>query len=332
MLDALRDAVRAHLVSDVPLGAFLSGGIDSSVIVALMAEATSGPVKTFSIGFDDPEHDELGKARLVAERYGTDHHEFVVRPDAVEDVLPTLVSHFGEPFADSSALPTYYVSKLASESVKVALSGDGGDETFVGYTTFRGVDLARMLEPVPGLVRRSAAALAARPPRVTSGSSNDRLVRWFKRAEDSLAGSAAAYRSKIALTSPATMTGFLADDLRSDVAHRNPFRRVEREPGDVERHGRWARALPAGQSGRLAAVGHARESGSDEHGSFARGSRTDARPRPGRDRPRTSRPHAISALAPQRPAARLRAAPSSRGSGEPAEARVHHSGEQMVPW
>jgi asparagine synthase (glutamine-hydrolysing) len=226
VLDALKDAVRAHLVSDVPLGAFLSGGIDSSVVVALMAEAQSGPVKTFSIGFDDPEHDELEKARLVASRYATDHHELVVRPDAVENVLPTLISHFGEPFADQSALPTYYVSGLAAGSVKVALSGDGGDELFVGYTTFRGVDLARMLEPIPHAIRRSAAHIAARPPRVRSGAWNDRFGRWSKRAEDSLAGPATAYRSKMAQTPLATMENLLSLGLLRDLATHDPFRRV----------------------------------------------------------------------------------------------------------
>jgi asparagine synthase (glutamine-hydrolysing) len=134
LLGALRDAVRSHLVSDVPLGAFLSGGIDSSVIVALMAEDSPRPVKTFSIGFDDPEHDELDKARLVASCFGTDHHEHVVEPATV-DVLPKLVSHFAEPFADSSALPTYHVSALAAGSVKVASRGT--EETSCSSVTRR---------------------------------------------------------------------------------------------------------------------------------------------------------------------------------------------------
>ena len=110
LLERLREAVRIRLISDVPLGAFLSGGIDSSAVVALMAEHSSMPVKTYSIGFNEPQYDELAYARLVADRYSTDHHEFVVRPDAAA-ILPTLAWHYDEPFADESALPTYYLSE-----------------------------------------------------------------------------------------------------------------------------------------------------------------------------------------------------------------------------
>jgi asparagine synthase (glutamine-hydrolysing) len=131
----LEDAVRSHMVSDVPLGAFLSGGMDSSAVVALMARAGGAPVRTFSIGFDETDFDELRYARAVARRYGTDHCEFVVKPDAL-DVLPRLAWQFDEPFADSSALPTYYVAKITREHVTVALSGDGGDETFAGYRRY----------------------------------------------------------------------------------------------------------------------------------------------------------------------------------------------------
>jgi len=131
----LDDAVRVRLVADVPLGAFLSGGVDSSTVVGLMARHTNQPVKTFSIGFHEDSYNELKYARIAARHFGTDHHEFVVTPDICE-IVDELVWHFDEPFADSSAIPTYMVSKLAREHVKVVLSGDGGDEVFAGYTRY----------------------------------------------------------------------------------------------------------------------------------------------------------------------------------------------------
>ena len=131
----LQDAVRSHLMSEVPLGAFLSGGVDSSLVVGMMARASSRPVRTFSIGFDDPQYDELEHARVVARHFGTDHHEFVVSPDAMA-IVDDLIKHFDEPFGDSSAIPTWYVSELARRHVTVVLSGDGGDELFGGYDRY----------------------------------------------------------------------------------------------------------------------------------------------------------------------------------------------------
>jgi asparagine synthase (glutamine-hydrolysing) len=131
----LTDSVRSHLVSDVPLGAFLSGGIDSSSVVALMSKLSSSPVKTFSIGFTDPKYNELQFAREIAKRYGTEHHEQVVEPESI-DLLKKLVAAYDQPFADYSAIPTYYVSKLARSHVSVVMSGDGGDELFAGYPDY----------------------------------------------------------------------------------------------------------------------------------------------------------------------------------------------------
>lgn len=128
----LRDSVSAHLMADVPFGAFLSGGIDSTAVVAMMSETLGKPVQTFAIGFEEQEYNELDYARMVARRFSTDHHEEVVRADAVS-ILPQMVRHFGEPFGDSSAIPTYFVSRLARERVTMALTGDGGDEAFLGY-------------------------------------------------------------------------------------------------------------------------------------------------------------------------------------------------------
>lgn len=151
--DLFRDAVRRRLIADVPLGAFLSGGMDSSAVVAEMAALSSAPVKTFSIGFGERDFDELTYARQVAERFGTDHHELVVEPRALE-ILPTLVRHYGEPYADSSAVPTYYVSQLTRQHVTVALNGDGGDELLAGYERHWASRMAAHLDRIPGRLRR----------------------------------------------------------------------------------------------------------------------------------------------------------------------------------
>lgn len=144
----LRESTRMRMISEVPLGAFLSGGVDSSTIVALMAEESSEPVKTFSIGFEEQDFSELKYARMVAEHVGAEYHEFIVRPNALE-ILPTLVEHYGEPYADSSAIPTYYVSKETRKHVTVALNGDGGDESFAGYERYMAMELAELYAKIP---------------------------------------------------------------------------------------------------------------------------------------------------------------------------------------
>jgi asparagine synthase (glutamine-hydrolysing) len=159
--DAVREAVRRRMVADVPLGAFLSGGVDSTAVVAAMAELSTNPVKTFSIGFEASGFDELPYARDVAERFGTDHHELVVQPDAVE-LLPKLARHYGEPFADHSAIPSFYLAEMTRRHVTVALTGDGGDEVFGGYGRYAHAAMMQRLDRVPLGLRRGAAALASR--------------------------------------------------------------------------------------------------------------------------------------------------------------------------
>ena len=143
------DAVRVRMVSDVPLGAFLSGGLDSSLVVAMMAMQSTQPVKTFSVGFTSKDFSELPYAKMVSDRYGTDHHEIVVEPD-MASVIPEFVRHYGEPFADSSALPTWYLCEYTRTGVTVALSGDGADEAFAGYRRYSHSRTARVLRGLPG--------------------------------------------------------------------------------------------------------------------------------------------------------------------------------------
>jgi asparagine synthase (glutamine-hydrolysing) len=223
---ALLDAVRSHLVSDVPVGAFLSGGIDSSAVVALMAEAAPDRVRTFSIGFADPRYSELDKARAVAQRYGTDHHELVVEPQSVE-LLPTLAAHFDEPFADSSALPTYHVSRLARRHVKVVLSGDGGDELFLGYTLFRGLKLAEKAQSLPEPLRRALAGLPRYMPRTPSPFVNDRCALLLKRVADTMAPPELAFKRKISAPGLDAVRPLLSAEFGSELAQSNPFAIVD---------------------------------------------------------------------------------------------------------
>jgi asparagine synthase (glutamine-hydrolysing) len=172
MCDRLREkfyeSVRIRLIADVPLGAFLSGGIDSSSVVASMARASSEPVRTFSIGFEESAFNELEYASMVAREYHTEHHEIVVRPDAV-DLVSRLVRHFDEPFGDSSAIPTFIVSEFAARYVKVALSGDGGDELFAGYDRFQALARLRKFDCIPQALRSCISWIADRLPYAAYG-------------------------------------------------------------------------------------------------------------------------------------------------------------------
>jgi asparagine synthase (glutamine-hydrolysing) len=152
LLNLMQESVKMHLISDVPLGVFLSGGTDSGSIVALATEISGKPVKTFSIGFEDDYHNELDNARSTANQYKTEHHEFIVRPQSI-DSIENILSYFDEPFADSSAIPTYFVSKCSKEHVTVALSGDGGDEIFGGYGNYKADKIGQYYRKLPPILK-----------------------------------------------------------------------------------------------------------------------------------------------------------------------------------
>ncbi len=173
--EAFDESVRIRMIADVPLGAFLSGGIDSSSVVASMALQSPEPIKTFSIGFEESDFNELPYARLVAQQYRTEHHEIIVKPDSIS-LIQRLIRHFDEPFGDSSAIPTFIVSEFAVQHVKVALSGDGGDELFAGYDSFLEADRLRKLDLVPQFVRRGISAIADKLPYSAYGKNYLRMI------------------------------------------------------------------------------------------------------------------------------------------------------------
>jgi len=167
--ELIKESVKIRLISEVPLGAFLSGGVDSSTIVGMMSQISDKPVKTFSIGFNEDTFDELKYARIAAKHFNTEHHEFVVTPDLVE-IVDELAWHFDEPFADPSALPTFMVSKMARDFVTVVLSGDGGDELFAGYTRYVTDKKRSGLEKLPLALRKNLLKpLSASLPHGTKG-------------------------------------------------------------------------------------------------------------------------------------------------------------------
>jgi asparagine synthase (glutamine-hydrolysing) len=180
---AVLEATRKRMIADVPLGAFLSGGIDSSAVVAAMAQLSSEPVRTFSIGFDHEGFDELPHARSIAQRFGTVHEEFEVRAEAVE-IVPRIVRHYGEPFADSSAIPSFYLSELTRRHVTVALNGDGGDESFAGYQRYVANAVAARLDLIPAPLRRATAAVGAR---LRDRGDESSLANRFRRLAGTLA-------------------------------------------------------------------------------------------------------------------------------------------------
>jgi len=181
----LEECTKIRLISDVPLGAFLSGGIDSSAVVYMMSRLSSKRVKTFSIGFEEESHSELRYAAMIAKKFNTEHREYIVRPNAIE-LLPKLVWLYNEPYADSSALPSYYVAQMTRKEVTVALNGDGGDENFGGYERFMAARYAEMLSRAPYFLRKwiLANAIKIMPEPIGQNNLSRKLKRFIMMAEE----------------------------------------------------------------------------------------------------------------------------------------------------
>ena len=221
--ELLLEATRIRMMSERPLGAFLSGGVDSSAVVAAMARSTSEPVKTFCIGFEDAAFDERAHARIVASHYGTDHYEHVVTSSAL-GVLPSLAWHYDEPFADSSAIPTFYVSQLSSQHVTVVLTGDGGDESFGGYMRYLAMAAAGRL-PVPGAIRPGLRSLSAR----LFGAGDGPRIQKAARMLDALSQPACRrYARLVSCFTPERKLGIYTNELREQVGGVDSYQLIDR--------------------------------------------------------------------------------------------------------
>ena len=234
----LAEATRIRLISDVPLGAFLSGGIDSSLVVAYMAKASPSRVKTFSVGFAEEEFNELPYARMVAKQYDTDHHEFICRADAAT-VLPQMISHFDEPMGDPSSLPTYYLSQMTRQHVTVALNGDGGDETFAGYQRYNGnVWVRRYSRLVPLALRTHLIRPSVRAARrLLSGNA---LVRRLHLLNEYSLNSANLYIGFMRIFSPEMKSALYGPVMQPSLAteaedHLRFFYQADDLPSEVDR-------------------------------------------------------------------------------------------------
>lgn len=238
ILDLLKEAVKIRLISDVPLGVFLSGGIDSSSIVGLMSEGLinqtpTAKVKTFSIGYEErfASYNELKYSRLVAKHFGTDHHEFIVKPDAV-DLLPKIIHHFDEPFADSSAISTYLVSQVARKHITVALSGIGGDEAFSGYPRYIGLQLARYYKKLPLFMRKNLLLrLTNQLPESTE--SGDIIGRFKRFIRGGILPADERYLSWVSFFDNEAYNKLFTEELKNELLISDPFK-IHKELLDKE--------------------------------------------------------------------------------------------------
>ena len=284
--EQLLEATRLRLRSDVPLGAFLSGGVDSSAIVAAMAREASGQVKTFSIGFDADEFDETPYAREIAELFDTDHHELRVEPNAME-ILPRLVWHYGEPFADGSAIPSFYLAELTRRHVTVALNGDGGDESFAGYRRYVAYQMMQRLGHLPRPLWRLAAALSGRMPDRRGGleRARERESRLMQTMPMRPVDRHRVWMTHLSRSELDQLyTPEFADSLDTSVAARALGEAYADSDADNA-----ARAPDRHRCQHLPSWTTPREGGHRHHGQLARGSLAAARPSPDGNRRRTPR-------------------------------------------
>ncbi|MCK5738137.1 asparagine synthase (glutamine-hydrolyzing) [bacterium] len=226
LLEHLRDAIKIRMIGqDFPFGSYLSGGMDSSSIVKLLSEMLDYPLPTFSIAFDEKDYDESFYQHIVAKHCGTDHHEFVVRPESVESILPKLVNYFDQPFGDSSALPSYYLAKQVRQHVPVVYTGDGGDELLAGYTTYAGMHHSERYRKLPGLISKHmipgilAAGEAILPQRLTYD-----IQRMRKIVNDALLPMEARYFEKIAIARKAERYRLYNDNTLQSISKDNESR------------------------------------------------------------------------------------------------------------
>ena len=215
--EMLEESVRIRMVSDVPLGAFLSGGVDSSLIVALMARQSSQPVKTFSVGFPSKSFSELPYAKMVADQYQTEHHEITVKPD-MASVMPEFVRHYGEPFADTSAMPTWYLCEYTRTGVTVALSGDAGDEAFGGYRRYMHTRTSRAIHQMPWPLPQMAAGLLSNIPTPRAAEVREYGERLMQPEHIRFLGLSAPipHEDRMALYTPAMRERFAEDQMAAE--------------------------------------------------------------------------------------------------------------------